>query len=109
MARGDAVSIVTNGLAAAATLQWQPAAGVEIMVTEFMSEQWQGSAPNSNPDTRVAVTTGGPAADAYIRLDTEVTGHASPAKIFITNSVYILMLNQNASAADTGALGVQTK
>ena len=104
MARGDVVSDIQSVLAAA-NLDFQPAAGVEVMITDVGSSLAVGSIPNRTPDVTVGLYDG--SLSASHRRPGDPPWY--PMKIFINNSIRLRINNTNASTANISYCGIQTK
>ena len=106
MARGDVVSDVQS-IAAGANMDFQPGAGVEVMITEIGSNQYIGTTPNKVPDLTVALFDG--TYLAIIRRGSEVADWRRPLKLFLNNTNYLRITNTAGVTASIGYTGVQTK
>ena len=107
MARGDVVSGIAN-VASGARLVFQPAVGVEVMITEVGSSEWGGTSPNRTPAVLVELTNG------VLRSEIRERGEAPHwgggiLKSFITNSLYLSIHNVGAVSAHLAYTGIQTK
>ncbi len=106
MAVGDVVSALTS-IAAGANLDFQPASGVEVMITEVMSQETTGSSPDTVPNVTVSLTDG--TNIAAILGTSSVRRWARPLKLFLNNSLYLRITNESASTKYLAYTGIQTK
>lgn len=96
MAKGDVIGDVI-GIAAAGVLTFQPGAGVECVISNvFTSSQ--------AADMTVRINDGAEDAALGANVDSIVN-----TKIFISNAVYIELVNTNASLQNLGYTGIQVK
>lgn len=106
MARGDVVSdiqsITTNN-----NLDFQPAVGVEVMITHIGSDKVLDSTPDEHPHVQVKLYDG--TNESIILSDSSARRWAFPLKLFITNSIRLRILNRNAATALISYTGIQTK
>ena len=105
MARGDVVSDVQS-IAAGANMDFQPGAGVEVMITEVGSSEWNIGYPNIdvslyNGTLASIVRKNGLIANSGI--------YGQPLKLLITNTRYLRITNTSASTRNLSYCGVQTK
>ena len=106
MARGDTVSDIQS-IAAGANLDFQPGAGVEVMITEITSNQVAGTTPNKTPDLSVGLYNG--TLFSNVRTAAEVNDWRRPLRLFINNTRYLRITNTSGSTASVGYTGIQTK
>ena len=107
MARGDVVSDIQT-IATGANLDFQPAAGVEVMITEIGSSSIIGSAPDGAPEVIVQLYNGTLASTLrYSTLSARLWGREM--KILLNNTRYLRINNLNASSRNLCYCGVQTK
>jgi hypothetical protein len=95
MAKGDTVSAIAN-IAAATEYDFQPAAGVEVVIVECGTESGLN-------DMHVGLHDG---------VDTTNFGAASArfaGKLFIRNGLYLRIYNANGGAQDMAYTGIQVK
>ena len=104
MARGDVVSDIQS-IATGANLDFQPAAGVEVMITDIGGSLGVGTIPNVTPDCSVALWDG--SLVSTVRRSSSPPWH--PMKIFINNTVRLRLNNTNASTHSLSYCGIQTK
>ena len=97
MARGDVVSAITS-VATGANLDFQPAAGVEVMITEIGSDKYTGSTPDTVPQVTVQLYDGANA--SVVRRGTGKQQWTKPLKLFLNNTNYLRLTND---------CGIQTK
>lgn len=106
MAVGD--TVITHGvIAALAVLTYQPAAGVEAIITTLGSDVWQGVTPDQNPDIDVFIVDAG--GSSLIINDTFSPHLFRRLKVFVTNTRYIRLSNQAAGNAVLCMQGIQIK
>ena len=107
MARGDVVSDIQS-IASGANLDFQPAAGVEVMITEIGSSAFQGSAPDQAPFVTVQLYNGTLASS--LRAGTgSARLWSREMKIFLNNTRYLRLNNGDSSTRNLSYCGVQTK
>lgn len=100
MAVGDTVSDIQD-VPLSNQVAFQPAAGVEVLITQLAAE---GKVENSSFE----LYDGTLAAIFYTGLS--VPSNGAPQKLFINNTNYLLLKNTNAGAAAMmGYTGIQTK
>ncbi len=104
MARGDVVSDIQS-IATGVNLDFQPAAGVEIMITEVGSSLSAGNIPNRTPDVLVQLYNG--TLVSAVRRPGDPPWY--PMKIMLNNSIRLRLNNANASTASLSYCGIQTK
>jgi len=107
MARGDVVSAIAS-VAHLATLVYQPAAGVEALITEVGSGGWTGTEPNQVPAVRVYLYDGtnwSIVKDGYIGA----SRIWMPMKILVRNALYLAIENLGGATFYLSYCGVQTK
>jgi len=102
MTVGDVVSGIAGGVAGGATLDFQPAAGVEVVITAVGSEQSNTAVPGVivglyDGTDFAHVATGGEG------------GWSGLQKIFLNNTIYLRLENNSGSAGDIAYCGIQTK
>lgn len=103
MAAGDAVMNITTGSAQNVDVTYTPAAGVEWMITTFTGRS-VGTAPDTYLNNMVQFNgTTGRIQDS---LRHQYNGQL---RIPVTNGRPIIVRNENASTADIGAYGWETK
>ena len=106
MARGDVVSDIQT-IATGANLDFQPAAGVEVMITEVGSSSFLGTSPDQAPDVNLQLYNGTIASN--LRFPGSVRMWGREMKIFLNNTRYLRINNANASSRNLCYCGVQTK
>ena len=106
MARGDVVSDIQS-IAGAANLDFQPAAGVEVMITEVGSGNFTGTLPDKIPNVSVALYNGTLA--SFLRDNGSTQLWTKEMKIFITNTRYLRITNGSGSNQSLSYCGIQTK
>lgn len=105
MAVGDVVNDIQT-IAATANLDFQPAAGVEIMITEVGSSAFAGTTPDQTPDIVVRLW------DGTLASAVRTSGEGRrwhPMKLFINNTRRLRLTNQNAASQNLSYTGIQTK
>jgi len=113
MAVGDVVSQITS-IAGGGNLDYQPAAGVEVMVTHVGSSITVEGLPavsvklyNGTIGSNIVDYTTSAASPA---LFTNVKQDVRPLKLFINNTNYLRITNVDAdTAANISFCGIQTK
>lgn len=105
MAVGDVVSDVTASVAAAANSDFQPAAGVEVLMFAFGSSDLSGTAPDGIPDMDVKLFDG---TNEAIIMNENTATLWGRVKVFLTNTNYLRMTNTSASGANLSYSGIQT-
>lgn len=108
MARGDVVSDIQD-IVTGANLTFQPGAGVEVMITEIGSEAVTGTGPNVTPDVTVKLYDGSLESAVRSSGGDGATLWSNPLKLFITNSVYLRIQNNDAGTKAISYCGIQTK
>jgi hypothetical protein len=106
MARGDVVSVIAS-VAYQTFWDYQPAAGVEVMITSIGSDGWTGTTPNKTPYVDVYLYNGSIQSAHFI--SGEGTIWSKPIKIFITNSLYLRLKNADGASRNLSFCGIQTK
>ena len=106
MARGDVVSDIQS-IAGAANLDFQPAAGVEVMITEVGSGNFTGTLPDKIPNVSVALYNGTLA--SFLRDNGSTQLWTKEMRIFINNPRYLRITNGSGSNQSLSYCGVQTK
>ncbi len=106
MARGDVVNDIQD-IAAAGFLTFQPAAGVEVMITEIGSEVWTGSTPDFTPNCEVQMYDG--SLTTLIRTAGEGQAWTRQLKLFVNNTNYLRIKNVSVSTQALSFTGIQTK
>lgn len=106
MARGDVVSDIQS-IAGAANLDFQPAAGVEVMITEVGSGNFTGTLPDKIPNVSVALYNGTLA--SFLRDNGSTQLWTKEMRIFINNTRYLRITNGSGSNQSLSYCGVQTK
>ena len=107
MGRGDVISSIAN-VSAGSRLIFQPALGVEVMITEVDSDEWTGTYPNRTPDIDVELFDG--IFRSRFREFSEATyWSGGTMKLFINNSLYLSLRNQAETPANLSYCGIQTK
>jgi hypothetical protein len=105
MAVGDAITQIAS-VAAAGSMTYQPAAGVEVVVTDLITGA-------SKTSIRTAITDG--LIDALfcdLIYDGTSLLNVQPSrqvKLFLTNTYYLKFTNDLATDAVVGFSGIQTK
>jgi hypothetical protein len=111
MARGDVISDWEVAIGATTTVSVQPASGVEWMITKISHTLSTVNNMQMYPvstDAGLYTALGGGETAAVVVLD--VLLHAAHgAKLFVTNSQYFRVRNNNAGAQQFIYSGVQTK
>lgn len=107
MAKGDVVIQITD-ITTGANLDYQPAAGVEALITHVGSEAHDVTSDAPNVD--VELFDGSIQSDLY-QVTTDVVHGVihQPMKILINNGHYLRIVNQSAGNANLSYCGVQTK
>lgn len=103
MTAGDVVNGM-NSVVNTAYMSFQPAAGVEVMLTHFFSTNCNSTI--SSPQLYVFMYDGTNQAQ-IARENSPILGVA--AKIFINNTRYLRLQNQSGSDGYIGYCGVQLK
>jgi len=106
LARGDVVSDIQS-IAGAANLDFQPAAGVEVMITEVGSGNFTGTLPDKIPNVSVALYNGTLA--SFLRDNGSTQLWTKEMRIFINNTRYLRITNGSGSNQSLSYCGVQTK
>ena len=107
MARGDVVSGIAS-IAAGAEWVFQPPIGVEVLITEAGSGEWEGATPNRTPHISVRLFDG--TRRSTVRSTREATyWGGGTLKLFITNSLYLEMRNHAGFSVSLTYSGIQTK
>jgi len=106
MARGDVVSDIQT-IGGGANLDFQPAAGVEVMITEIGTTAFLGAAPDAVPRVLVQLYNGTLASSMRSDLSGRLWGREM--KMFLNNTRYLRINNADASARIVSYCGVQTK
>lgn len=99
MAKGDVVSDLQD-IANAANLDYQPAAGVEVMVQAFSAE---------NNSAHIKLYNGTLNASTVINAVPYGAANDRVSKILINNTRYLRMTNNSGVNNELGFTGVQTK
>jgi len=99
MAAGDAIGAIYS-VTGKTYQNYQPAAGVEICITNFAYQD----AANSY----IYLYDGANEA-AILKPTSTVSNNASPVKVIISNSVYIRFYNDAVGAKTLGFSGIQLK
>ena len=103
MAIGDVVSDIATVLTGA-NFDFQPAAGVEIMILEVGSDTFFGSAQDRAPDIGLKLFDGTIASQFRNGNSPQIW---SPLKLCITNAIRLRVTNNNASTANLSYAGIQ--
>ena len=107
MARGDVVSGIAS-VAADASLVYQPPLGTEVMIYEVGSSTWGGASPNATPEVFIELTDG--AIKSRFRWGRQVTHWSGGTlKLFITNTLYLSIVNGATVSANLAYSGIQIK
>ena len=106
MAVGDIVSDIQSVLTAA-HLDFQPGAGVEVMITEVGSSGASGSTPDITPNVNVKLYDG--SLESTMRFPGEGTAWSSRLKLFLNNTRRLRLTNADASTQNLSYCGIQTK
>jgi hypothetical protein len=105
MAVGDAITQIAS-VAAGGSMTYQPAAGVEVMVTDLITGA-------SKTSIQAAITDGTNDALFWdLIYDGTSLVNVQPSrqvKLFLTNTYYLKLTNNLATAAVVGFSGIQTK
>ena len=108
MARGDVVNDIQD-IATGASLTFQPGAGVEVMITEVGSEAVTGTGPDKTPDVTVYLYDGSLSSIIRSSGGDGATLWGNPLKLFINNTNYLRIVNQDAGTKAISYSGIQTK
>lgn len=103
MASGDIVADIQS-IAASSVLTFQPASGVKALITEVGAQAFAGTTPDMTPEATVILTDG--SSNIGIRGVQQAT-QWHPLKLFIDNTYYLRVRNDNASAALIGYSGIE--
>lgn len=98
MAKGDVVSDLQD-IAAAAHLDYQPAAGVETLITEFTSES----------TGQVKLRDGSLLLSLFLSGMPNAVSSPKSFKLLVNNTRYLRLTNTGGAASNLGFTGVQTK
>lgn len=114
MARGDVVSAFGDDIAVGSSLTYQPAAGVEALITNHsLATTAGGDYSQATGDMGVAITDGTLIAFQTIEGPGHTTRMGHPQshkyKVFVNNTRYFSLRNNSAASKDLGFSGVQTK
>lgn len=107
MAAGDVVNSIISGVAAGAAITFQPAAGVEALITCV-----GGPSGGTSPDTYTQIAiqlTDGTNNSAILSPDGNSKYNLSILKITINNSNYLRVVNTSAGSSNLAYGGFQTK
>ena len=107
MARGDVVSDIQS-VTTGANLDFQPAAGVEVMITEVGSSNFRGTEPDKAPWVTVNLYNG-TLASTLRDSSQSATLWSREMKIFINNTRYLRIANTDSATRNLAYCGVQTK
>jgi hypothetical protein len=99
MAAGDAVGYINN-IASATYDSYQPAAGVEICITNFGIQ--------SPADAYVYIYDGTWQVQ-IVQPTSTISNNGSPVKVIITNSIYVRFYNGSTGPRGWGFTGIQLK
>lgn len=97
MAKGDVVSDLQD-IAASGNLDYQPAAGVETMITEVFFEGASGNVRLYD----------GTLTASRILSSLNDRANVGPSKVIVTNSIYLRMNNGSTANNELGFCGIQT-
>lgn len=106
MAAGDVIFTAAN-VAAGARLIYQPGAGSEAMVTRVFSDGPIGVAPDYSPQVDLELFNG--AIFSIIATDNVAPYFWAFLKVYITNAIYVRVLNNAGVAVDIALSGMETK
>lgn len=104
MAKGDVVSGIST-TAAATNFTFQPAAGVECMITMAGSSNML----TGTPEIRVGIHNGSAASYCVVQAGSAVGSTFGQLRIFINNTNYLAILNENAGSSSISYTGIQIK
>jgi hypothetical protein len=104
MAKGDVVNGISS-IASGASLTFQPASGVECMITMAGS----ASMATGTPEIRVGTTDGTLTSYCNVQAGSAVPSTFGQLRIFINNSHYLTIKNENAGTSAIGYSGIQIK
>ena len=100
MAKGDGVNDLQD-IANGASLDYQPALGVEALITEFAVE--------NQTSVTVRLYNGSLGANSFVQAIISARGSSAPWKILINNTNYLRISNGSGANNEIGFTGVQTK
>lgn len=106
MSAGDIYSTLVN-IASGAYLTFQPAVGVEYVITIISSYETFGTIPNRCPFIKVEVYNG--SIISYITDEDNNVLYWMNWKVYITNDIYLRVYNAFGSATSISIQGLQTK
>ena len=103
MAKGDVVSQLSAAVAPGTSLDYQPAAGVEVMITQVAGSSGSNS-------LSVRLFNGIDTSQIFLyHSGTSAYAAHTPWKILINNSIRLRLRNNDAAAQDIAFCGIQTK
>ena len=104
MAKGDVVSGV-GSVAGLSSLTFQPAVGVEVMITAVGTERMD----TGHPECTVGLTNGVNLGNFITYNTTAGDSNFGQLRIFLNNTNYLNITNPNASSTGYAYSGIQTK
>ena len=104
MAKGDVVSGV-GSVAGSSSLTFQPAVGVEVMITSAGVERMD----TGHPECSVGLTNGVNEGRFITYNSTAGDSNFGQLRIFLNNTNYLIINNPNASSTGYAYSGIQTK
>ena len=104
MAKGDVVSGV-GSVAGLSSLTFQPAVGVEVMITSA----GVGRMDTGHPECSVGLTDGANTGYFITYNTTAGDSNFGQLRIFLNNTNYLIITNPNASGTSYAYSGIQTK
>ena len=108
MARGDVVSDIQD-IATGANLDFQPSAGVEVMITDIGSEEWAGTTPDGTPFVDVFLIDGSLNLCKFLDNAAAARRWVGSSKLFLNNTHYLRIKNSSGATRQLGYTGIQTK
>lgn len=106
MAVGDIVSGIAN-IAGIASLDYQPAVGIEAVIYGAGGTIFLGVAPNQRLDVAIGLFNGVGRSDFYSNL--AEPHFLADLRLEINNTNYLRVINSNAGAQILSYYGLQTK
>ena len=103
MAVGDVVSDLVDVPASGGTDDFQPASGVEVMITNFSSED------SAAANIILRFIDGTLTSSLFTQANIVLGENTKPQKMFINNSIFYRSIKSNAGNAEIGFMGIQTK
>jgi len=105
MAAGTVVSSISS-VAAGATLEYQPSAGVTAMIFCVGSDKTSGSTPDVTPNILVRLYDGTKFSDVYRTTGATIF---MVQRILLSNSLYLQIYNNDAASANISYAGITLK